>query len=206
MIHIDVEHAELQLEVEQPWWCLAQRITPDDGREPYDWAHFFPIDIFEWRVAEYDLDPDDRDTLLAVVLFEPYAADATPGLSHLDAPALADGTAREHLLARIEDARGGGRLRGVPGVFRRLVPPDKRPRPVRVLLDSAAEDPLEVVKRETPVSADHVEVKRELLAYHRQFDQLPKLGLRAPTWQRETPDALRRRIMPLPMKGNPDGQ
>ena len=202
-MHIDVQHAELQLEPEQPWWCLAQVITPDDGREPYDWAHFFPLDIFEWRVAEYDIDPDDRDLLLTVVLYEPYAVDPAEGLHPLAAADIGD--ARRHLLDRIDVARAGGRLRGIPGVFRALIPVEQRPRPAAVLLESGAEDPLEVVKRETPVSPEHIEVKRELLAYHRQYDQLPKLGRRAATWQRETPEALRRRIMPV--RGNrTDGQ
>jgi hypothetical protein len=51
---------------------LALQITDDTGTAIRT-AHFMPKDAAEWRVAEYDIDPDDRDTLLDVLLFEGYA-------------------------------------------------------------------------------------------------------------------------------------
>lgn len=33
--------------------------------------HVFPKDTLEWRAAEYDIDPNDVDTLLGIVLYEP---------------------------------------------------------------------------------------------------------------------------------------
>lgn len=50
--------------------------TPEDGEV---WAeqsgHCFPKDIFEWRAAEYGIDPTDMDTLIDIVLSEPFLQD-----------------------------------------------------------------------------------------------------------------------------------
>jgi hypothetical protein len=195
-MHIDVEYAELQLENNTPWWNLHQLITPDDGREPYWWSHFFPHDIFEWRVAEYDLPADDMDTLLDVVLYEPYLAEDFE-MVPINAPSIK--AARQHHLTRVKAVKGPGRLRGIAGRSTRTVPMAERPRQSVVLLDSAEEDPLEVIKRESPMSAPHIEVKRQMIDYHRESARREK-ALRAPLapagWQRETADELRSRIMP----------
>lgn len=42
-------------------------------------AHGFPVETLSWRAAEYGIDPSDADTLLGVVLHEPYV-----GLKHTD--------------------------------------------------------------------------------------------------------------------------
>jgi hypothetical protein len=34
-------------------------------------VHLFPLDTLEWRAAEYEIDPADRQTLLEIVLYEP---------------------------------------------------------------------------------------------------------------------------------------
>lgn len=41
------------------------------------WAHIIPKDTFEWRAAEYGIDPDDTETLLQMVLHEPHIPDPT---------------------------------------------------------------------------------------------------------------------------------
>lgn len=41
--------------------------------------HVFPADTLEWRIAEYGLDPNDLDTVLDVVLAEPWLND---GVDH----------------------------------------------------------------------------------------------------------------------------
>lgn len=194
-MHIDVEYAELQLEGNTPWWNLHQLITPDDGREPYWWSHFFPHDIFEWRVAEYDFPADDMDTLLDVVLYEPYLADDYD-MVPVNAPSIK--AARIHHHNRIKAIKGPGRLRGVAGLSTRTVPMAERPQQVPVLLSSTDEDPLEVIKRESPMSEPHIEVKRQLIEYHRRSAQLerPRRAVATSGWQRETADELRARIMP----------
>ncbi|SDI50604.1 hypothetical protein SAMN05421505_16112 [Sinosporangium album] len=55
----------------EPIWCVYQ-VAPASGMHI---QHAFPHSAFEWRCAEYGLDPDDLDTLLDVVLYEPYLPD-----------------------------------------------------------------------------------------------------------------------------------
>lgn len=203
-MHITVDHAELRLEGDARWWCLAQDIEPDNG-DAYPWYHLFPDDIFEWRCAEYGIDHDDTDTLLDVVLFEPYLdhGAADPDLTHLDAPSVA--AARDYHLARIRQVKTHhGRLKGRPGLSTRIIPVEQRPVRMHVVLESAAEDPLDVVLRESPRSPEHIAVKRELMTYHRDLrqEQLRAQRRAGPReWRRETPDELRARIMPK--RGNP---
>lgn len=71
----------------QGHWVVSREITHDDGHVEQG-VHIFPHDILEWRVAEYDLDPNDLDTVLDLVLAEPYLTeDDWLGEVHLyDAP------------------------------------------------------------------------------------------------------------------------
>jgi hypothetical protein len=61
-------------------FVVQRRVTGDDGivREG---VHAFPYDTLEWRAAEYGIDPSDVDTLMDIVLAEPYltAADWAEG-------------------------------------------------------------------------------------------------------------------------------
>lgn len=50
----------------------ALEVTDDEGNVTRT-VHFMPKDAAEWRVAEYGLDPNDHDTLIDVLLFEPHA-------------------------------------------------------------------------------------------------------------------------------------
>lgn len=83
--------------------------TPEDGEI---WAeqsgHCFPKDIFEWRAAEYGIDPTDMDTLIDIVLAEPFLDDNdyAPGESLHDAPDIT--VARERHKSRC----AAGKLRG----------------------------------------------------------------------------------------------
>ncbi|WP_440100014.1 hypothetical protein [Streptosporangium sp. H16] len=78
---------------------LAGKVTPHtkmsplaaDGAEPVwgvrmviggmEGSHSFPHSTFEWRCAEYGIDPDDVDTMLDVILHEPYMASPDDSLS-----------------------------------------------------------------------------------------------------------------------------
>lgn len=57
------------LGVEEQGDLFAVRRADADGNEMY--VHVFPKDTLEWRAAEYGIDPDDFDTLLSIVLYEP---------------------------------------------------------------------------------------------------------------------------------------
>lgn len=63
---------------------VDQQIWAEQG------GHCFPKDIFEWRAAEYDIDPTDMDTLVDIVLAEPFLEDSdyVEGEGLFDAPTL----------------------------------------------------------------------------------------------------------------------
>lgn len=75
----------------------ADVTTPDGGRCQY----IFPTDTLEWRAAEYGLDPLDLDTLLEIVLAEPYLDPdpEDPNLALFDAESV--GEARDHHLKKV---------------------------------------------------------------------------------------------------------
>ena len=50
-------------------WTLENVALGGEQREHKIWL---PLDTLEWRAAEYEIDPDDRDTLWDVVLAEIY--------------------------------------------------------------------------------------------------------------------------------------
>lgn len=80
-------------------WTAITRHTYDDGTSQ-DSCHIFPLDTMEWRAAEYSIDPSDVDTLLDIVLAEPYltSEDWATGYQLHDAPDIA--TARTDHIAR----------------------------------------------------------------------------------------------------------
>ena len=58
-------------ETEDDRFRVMLRKTMDDGSVE-EGSHIFPKDILEWRAAEYGIDPSDVDTLLDIVITEPY--------------------------------------------------------------------------------------------------------------------------------------
>ena len=52
-------------------WVVEVTQTEDDGTVTTG-THTFPTDTLEWRAAEYGIDPSDVDTLMDIVLAEPY--------------------------------------------------------------------------------------------------------------------------------------
>lgn len=84
--------------------------TPEEVGYVEQSGHCFPKDIFEWRAAEYDIDPSDMDTLLDIVLAEPFLteADYSEGETLRDAPTLEE--ARQAHVARCSQGKLRGRV------------------------------------------------------------------------------------------------
>jgi hypothetical protein len=87
----------------QGHWIVHRRVTrTEEGSEPVveEGIHSFPYDALEWRAAEYGIDPSDVDTLMDIILTEPYiaATDYEPGTTLYDAPSIED--ARKAHLSR----------------------------------------------------------------------------------------------------------
>lgn len=143
-------------------------------------AVIMPAEVFESRAAEYNIDPEaeggwealfhmtlapqgegDRD--VAAELEDPDHIYNAPTIAH----------AREAKLRRIKGALGKRKLRGVPGVSEhRLLAAEG----VRIE-ESAAEDPLEFIKRTAPMSPEHIAVKAEFVRRTRVQFKARRLGL-----------------------------
>lgn len=74
--------------------------TPEETLWAEQSGHCFPKDVFEWRAAEYGIDPTDMTTLLDIVLAEAFLEpkEFAPGESLHDAPTIE--VAREAHLRR----------------------------------------------------------------------------------------------------------
>lgn len=101
--HDRVEKASF---VGQDWWLVHGVRTEDDGITTQDWCHTLPVATLEQRAAEYGIDHSDVETLLDVVLWEPYLQQLNDGVDHnhpmflWNAPTVDE--AREHYLKRIK--------------------------------------------------------------------------------------------------------
>lgn len=75
----------------------------DDGRIH---VHAMPKNIFEARAAEYDIDPEDKYTLLDVVMYEPHIPSPHQPRNHADDPAFRKGYAaidpRDRMAGRLD--------------------------------------------------------------------------------------------------------
>lgn len=93
---------------------IIEHVPEPEDADQEIWAeqggHCFPKDIFEWRAAEYDIDPSDMDTLVDIVLSEPFLenADFVPGQCLFDALTLEE--ARESHKARCAKGKLRGRI------------------------------------------------------------------------------------------------
>jgi hypothetical protein len=58
------------LDVEEQGDLFVVRRADAEGHEIF--PHVFPKDALEWRAAEYEIDPGDVDTLLGIILYEPF--------------------------------------------------------------------------------------------------------------------------------------
>lgn len=143
---------------------IIEHVPEPDDADQQTWAeqggHCFPKDIFEWRAAEYGIDPSDMDTLIDIVLSEPFLveSDYSSGESLHDAPSIA--AARTAHLARCVQ----GKLRG------RITTRGKIAREGGVLHKVRAESPMheEVLQ----VKREHVESQRKALRDSRKQARL----------------------------------
>lgn len=81
---------------------MYREIVGDDGSIVRG-RHVMPEDTLEWRAAEYEIDPGDFDTLLDMVLWEPFVEEV-PGTGLFDAPTVTN--AREAAMDRVAAVRG----------------------------------------------------------------------------------------------------
>lgn len=84
--------------------------------------HAFPADTLEWRAAEYGIDPADLDTLLDIVIHEPFLPEPDqPDLMLYDAPTIED--ARNYHLGRIRAVQAKSKMgqRGGPDLVREKI-------------------------------------------------------------------------------------
>lgn len=88
------------VEVQEDRFLVQYTVDGGDNR-----GHVFPADTLEWRAAEYGLDPQDRETLLEIVLYEPFLdSHSIDDPKHLfNAATIKE--ARDHHLGRIADLK-----------------------------------------------------------------------------------------------------
>lgn len=197
MMNIAIDHADLVEHTGGARLWMLGLVIERDGEEVQRMFHLLPEETLENMVVEYDLDPTDFVSLLEAALYMPYISDPITH-DHPKAPHLVDdpAEAREHLLAQVRGAKGDGRVTGLRG---RSTVGAAGPR-MRVIADSGVEDPVEVLRREMPLSRPHIEVKRE--AYERVRARVrderraaASAPPRAPG-KRESPEELRTRLDP----------
>jgi hypothetical protein len=161
-IVMEVEHLAARYNAATDKFEVANRVTDDDGNTIMA-LHIFPPETLEWRSAEYGIDPEDTDTLLDIVLSEPYDNDEPP-LWNVETRDEARAALADRLQARkqkmaVKQARRAGlsnadllREAGVPQEY----------------IDAAEEEPRAFLKRAARVNpevvdmlAKHVDKQRE---------------------------------------------
>ncbi|WP_433235560.1 hypothetical protein ACQPYK_25555 [Streptosporangium sp. CA-135522] len=147
--------------------------------------HIIPHSTWEWRCAEYGVDPNDMDTLLDIVLHEPWIPDPNDVLSLAD-PAAAAVLEDTHGLptcwtpAVSDTVRLQAQLARVEAVKRHRVRMEPETQQVRqgvlayVGVDKVAPaDPLEPIKSLTRLDPVRVESRRLALNWYRDNLQKP---------------------------------
>lgn len=204
---IFIHDAELVNWFGEPWWFTSNEFHDSNGNIR-NLSHMFPHDMFETIVAEYDVDPTDWDTLLAVHFYRSELDHDTEdeALTIYNAPTVA--AARRHHLDRIAEVRGDGILTGVAGPPKFPVRKVGGTSPldvVPVYVSAGVEDPLVVLRRESPISTPHIKAKRQHRDNHRatRHVRLAELNARrkaaAPAGtaampERETPEQFLARV------------
>lgn len=162
MTDLVVHHVDLSILGDQAFFMATvehERI----GDAVYVRGSMIPVDCFESRAAEYNIDPQSptgwHDLLQLVIVGDRAKGPIEDQLNHPDhlfnAPTVDH--ARRAILGRIRTHLGGRKLRGEPGVSNRRMIANQ----ATAIGDSGAEDPLEFIKRMAPMSAEHIAVKAE---------------------------------------------
>lgn len=98
--------------------CWEVHIQRDDGAKG---VHMMPKSTLDFRAAEYGVDPTDVDTLMTMILHEPYMVDEEPTAQNptpLAPLLLADSTtsAREAHMARVKKCSAQFDVKGSKGL------------------------------------------------------------------------------------------
>ncbi|MEV4806749.1 hypothetical protein AB0K18_42715 [Nonomuraea sp. NPDC049421] len=158
----------------EPIWGIS-RVRPDGVAH----MHLIPHSTFEWRAAEYGIDPDDIDTMLDIVLHEPWIPNPHDALATLK-PGAAEVLQETHGLPTcwtpgVPDAdRLAAHLARIEAVKTHRVVMVAENRMFRqgvvdfVGLDlTVPEDPLEPVKTLTRLDPARVAARRQTVEYYR---------------------------------------
>jgi hypothetical protein len=175
------------------------------GENPHRVVMIRPTDVFETRVAEYDLDPDDIETIIEVIFYEMFLTVEDEDKSKVLHVADTKAIARKEYMRRIRKMCNNGRVIGVPGnsPYVPTTPGDV------VVASSGDEDPVEFLKREIVMSPDHIAVKRayvnaivaETRKQHKQREQARAARRIGGRRRRESPQELKQQLI----SGGPDG-
>jgi hypothetical protein len=175
------------------------------GEEPHRVAMIRPTDVFETRVAEYDLDPDDIETILEVIFYEMFLTIEEEDKSKTLHIAPTKEIARKEYMRRIRKMCDNGKLIGMTGnsPYVPTTPGDV------VVASSGTEDPVEFLKRELVMSPEHISVKRayvnaivaETRKQHKQREQIRAARRLGGRRRRESPQELRQQLI----SGGPGG-
>ncbi|MFD8529402.1 hypothetical protein ACFV0L_18480 [Streptosporangium canum] len=164
----------------EPMWGIS-RVRPDGVAH----MHIIPHSTFEWRCAEYSIDPDDMTTLLDVVLHEPWIPSPDDAMARFQ-PGAAEVLRVTHGLptcwtpgvpAADRLAAHLTRIKAVKTHRVQMVAEDRQLRQdvmAYVGLDAVApEDPLEPVKTLTRLDPARVEARRRAVEWHRSERSAP---------------------------------
>jgi hypothetical protein len=135
-------------------WYVITRAPGDGGI-----THVFPKGIFEWRAAEYGVDPQDIGTLLDMILHEQLMDDEEGAALQRDVSA-----ARSTAAAR-------------QAYSDRLAALKQR---TRIILDGK-DNPLDAIRAKPGISADGLRAKREVVDTARWLKQYGDLPVRPPS-------------------------
>lgn len=165
-----IRHTEVLLQGEH--WFVRTLKMMDSGEEEES-CHTLPLDTMEWRAAEYGIDPSDVETLLDIVLVEPYLTPGewSEGFRLGDAPTIE--VARQDHIARIAKAKL--RLR----ISTRKIDPEAR----AARSEAAPGDPLPTnfldrLRYESPMDPEIILIKESNVREHRSRKQEPALSRR----------------------------
>lgn len=169
-----------------------------EGEEPQRVVMIRPTDVFETRVAEYDLDPNDTETIIEVIFYETFLSMEDEDKSKALHFAESKSVARKEHLRRIRKMCDSGRVIGVSGVTQ-FIPTTSQD---VIVASSGADDPLEFLKQELVMSPEHIAVKREYVnaivketrKAHREREQARAARRRGGRRQRESPQELRKQL------------
>lgn len=164
---------------------VMREITLNDG-SVVSGKHVFPLDTLEWRAAEYGIDPADTETLIDIVIYEPFLDDPDdPGMLLYEAPSVDE--ARDYHLDRVRAVkdRTSTPARSARGFMEKKSGPD----PIR-----------ERVKALSVINPEAIEIKQAFVnrgreEYRKTRESKTKDGLRSLFVQPVDPEVDRLKLL-----------